>query len=240
MQAFVAAVRFLTRIRLPRGMTAEDVDFAAAKIFFPAVGLVIGAILASVYWLMAAAGMWIAAVCVLVAWVWVTGALHLDGLGDVADGLGAAHGKPERFFEVLKDPHVGSFAVVAIALQLAAKLVFVAHLPAMAVSLWALLLIPAWARWGVLVWSGTLPPLQPGLGQAVAAQASWLPAIAWALGLGLASAVLAPPLLVSVAIVVAIAGYWRWRLGGITGDCLGASVEVTEALALLAVVLLSV
>src|SRR3546814_16484975 len=59
----------------------------------------------------------------LIRWVAVTGALHLDGRGDIADGSGAAHKDRERLLAVLGDPHAGSFAVVAIALQLIAKLV---------------------------------------------------------------------------------------------------------------------
>src|SRR4029078_10961647 len=93
---------------------------------------------------------WIVALAVLVAWIWITGALHLDGLGDVADAFGAAHGKPERFIAVLGDPHAGSFAVVAISLQIAAKLVLTAEL-ATGPTAWALVLIPAWARLGTLV-----------------------------------------------------------------------------------------
>ena len=90
---------------------------------------------------------WLAAVLALLVWVWVTGALHIDGLGDVADALGAAHGSPERFLAVLKDPHIGVFGAVAIILQLLLKLVLLAEVMATAHPPWAIVLIPAWARW---------------------------------------------------------------------------------------------
>ncbi|MFM9449620.1 adenosylcobinamide-GDP ribazoletransferase, partial [Streptomyces acidiscabies] len=74
-------------------------------------------------WLGAQRDPWAGALFALVGWVGVTGALHLDGLGDMADAAGAAHGDRARLSAVLADPHIGSFGVVAIALQLLAKLV---------------------------------------------------------------------------------------------------------------------
>ena len=96
--------------------------------------------------------------------MWVTGGLHLDGLVDVADALGAAHRSPERFLEVLRDPHVGAFGVMAIALQLIAKVVLLQRSPARR-RLAAVVLIAAWARWGASVWSACLPPLTTGTGE---------------------------------------------------------------------------
>jgi len=90
--------------------------------------------------------------------------LHLDGLADVADALGAAHRSPERFIEVLRDPHIGAYGTMAIVLQLVAKLVLLAAIarpPALA----AVVLIAAWARWGALVWGTFLPPLARGSGE---------------------------------------------------------------------------
>jgi adenosylcobinamide-GDP ribazoletransferase len=237
MRGLPAALRFLTRIPIPHAAGAERDDLAAARPWFPLAGLVIGVALAATHYAARGQDAWIAALAVLLVWVWITGALHLDGLGDVADALGAAHGDRERFYRVLADPHAGSFAVTAIALQIAAKLVLLAHQP-VAAPVWPLLLVPAWARWGVLVWSGTLRALKPGLGAAISAEPSWIATIVWALILGIATAATAPALLAVMLIVPALAVYWRWRLGGMTGDCLGAGVEVTETLLLAAVVLL--
>jgi adenosylcobinamide-GDP ribazoletransferase len=208
-------------------------DLARSAIWFPAAGLVIGVLLALAMRLFHGSGSWVAALAVLVVWIVVTGALHLDGLGDVADALGASHGKPERFVQVLGDPHAGSFAVVAIGLQIAAKLVLIAHLPLM-MAPWALILIPAWARWGTLICSKTLLSLKPGLGASVANSVGW-PVIAfWGVLLAIAALLGARPTLLALIVVPLIAFYWQWRLGGITGDCLGASVEVTETLLLFA------
>jgi len=228
---FWIALQFLTRLPTPRIDDSKTDDLARAAVWFPAAGLVIGILLALVLRIFESSESGVGALAVLVIWIWITGALHFDGLGDVADAFGAAHGKPERFIEVLGDPHAGSFAVVAIALQIAAKLVLLALLPP-SLALWALILIPAWARWGTLVCSKTLLSLKPGLGASVSNSVGWPVIAVWGIVLAIAALIGAPPTLLALVIVPVVAFYWQWRLGGITGDCLGASIEVTETLLL--------
>ena len=230
LRGLILAFQFLTRLPVPR-VDVEPQELARTAVWFPVVGLVIGVVLALAMLLGAMISPWIAALAGLLVWVWITGGLHLDGLADVSDALGAAHGDRERFHEVLKDPHVGSFGVIALVLQLLAKLVLLAQLPA-GVVVPALLLLPAWARWGPMVWTLTVPPLSEGLGSRFRDGQDWRPAAGYAAVLALASVWLAPLLLAALAIVPLIALYWRRRLGGMTGDCHGASVEVTETLLL--------
>ncbi|WP_257169119.1 adenosylcobinamide-GDP ribazoletransferase [Bradyrhizobium sp. SRS-191] len=233
---FWIALQFLTRLPTPRVADSRPDDLARASIWFPAAGLVIGACLAILARVLQSADPWIVALAVLVGWIWITGALHLDGLGDVADAFGASHGKPERFVVVLGDPHAGSFAVVAIALQIVVKLVLIAEL-ATGPTAWALLLIPAWARLGTLVCTETLLSLKPGLGASVSNGVGWNVIIGWGGLLAIGALVGAVPTLIAILLIPAIAFYWQWRLGGITGDCHGASIEVTETLLLAACVL---
>jgi adenosylcobinamide-GDP ribazoletransferase len=232
-RGFWIALQFLTRLPTPRIVNGKADDLARAATWFPAAGLVVGICLALVLRIFHGDDPWVGALAVLAIWIWITGALHLDGLGDVADAFGAAHGAPDRFIQVLGDPHAGSFAVVAIALQIAAKLVLLAHLPP-SLAIWALILIPAWARWGTLICSKTLLSLKPGLGASVSNSVGWPAILIWGLALAIAALVGAKPTLLALVIVPAIAFYWQWRLGGITGDCLGASIELTETLLLLA------
>jgi adenosylcobinamide-GDP ribazoletransferase len=229
----VVAMQFLTRIPVPQLAGIDLADLSRSAVFFPAVGVVIGLCVTVGMLIGDMVNPVVAGLGGLLVWVVITGGLHLDGLGDVADAFGAAHHQPERFRAVLHDPHTGSFAVIAIVMQIAAKLVLLASV-AMAANVWALVLVPAWARWGALVWGRMLRPLWPGTGENFAAQIGWRSIAAWEIALVIASAWIAPMLLSAIVIVPLVVVFWRWRLGGMTGDCLGASIEVTESLLLAA------
>ena len=241
LRGLILAVQFLTRIPTPQIADLDPRDLSRSAIYFPLVGLIIGAALLLAFAVGGVAGINVGALFVLITWVWITGGLHLDGLGDIADAFGAAHSRPERFHEVLKDPHTGSFAVIAITLLLIAKFVLLAELVGEAMP-WGLLLVPAWARWATLVWSRMVPPLQSGppmqsgMAERFAWEIEWSSIVTWGAALIAASLYLAPNLLMALTVVVAGTYYWRWRLGGITGDGLGASIEVMECVLLLALV----
>jgi adenosylcobinamide-GDP ribazoletransferase len=234
MKRFVIALQFLTRLSTPR-VGGDAVDFAASMRWFPAVGLVIGLIVTGAAWLGLRIDPWTAALAALTAWVLVTGALHLDGLGDLADGCGAAHGDRSRLLAVMADPHVGSFGVVAIGLQLLAKLVLLHALIAFA-PLWCLIAIPFAARIGPLVWTRWLPPLHAGLGARFAGMVRARDWIGWTTVL-LAGAVVAPGLLAALLLIPAFALWLRRAIGGISGDGHGAGIELVETGLLLASVI---
>lgn len=233
----ILAFQFLTRLPTPQVREFRDDDLTRSAVYHPVVGIAIGLLLALPLWALDDRP-WLAAVLALALWTWVTGALHLDGLSDVADAMGAAHRDPERFLAVLKDPHIGVFGAVTLVMQLLLKLVLLAEL---AGSAWwsGIVLLPAWARWGTLWWSRRLPPIQEA---GMAERFSWKLGLAavwlWAVALS-ALSLLAPPLLVALVLVPLIGLYWKRRLGGISGDCLGASIEAMETLLLLALVLAS-
>jgi adenosylcobinamide-GDP ribazoletransferase len=254
MRAFLLALQFLTRIPTPQVDDFRPEDLSRSAIWFPFVGAMIGGVVAAALALGALVDPWLGALAGLMVWVWITGALHLDGLADLADALGASHRDPRRFLEVLRDPHVGAFAVIAIVLVLVAKLVLLALVAkALADAIWvargvtqpfaaelatplaALALVPAWARFGAVVWAQTLPPLASGSGERFAWCTRGASLVVWAAALLAGAVWLFPPL---AAAPVAIVLWWmflRRRLGGMTGDALGAGVEVCET-ALLAVV----
>lgn len=234
MKTLIVALGFLTRLPMPR-VDADEADFAAAIRLYPVVGLVIGVIVAGAGWLGAQVDPWTGALAALVAWVWATGALHLDGLADLSDGLGAAHGDRSRLLSVMADPHIGSFGVVALAMQLIAKLVL---LHALAPGAWPMVaLIPAAARVGPLVWARMLPPLRPGGLSAMVTQAVRpVDMIGWTLA-ALALGLLYPPLATAPLVIVALSLWFRRKLGGVTGDVHGAGIELTETALILAAVL---
>jgi cobalamin 5'-phosphate synthase/cobalamin synthase len=244
MGAFLAALQFLSTLPVPGTRDLRDVDWGRATAWYPAVGLVLGAILAGLDWVLGRVLPETVAVAVLlVAWVGLSGALHLDGFVDCCDAL-LVPASRERRLEILRDVHVGTFGVVGVVLLLLLKYTALATLVD-GNRLPALLLIPTLARWGmagaVLLYQYARPG--PGLGRlaktgaggtqlAVATGSTLLvTGLAWALGLGWAAAGL---LALVLGTVLASAGWIRSKLGGLTGDAYGAICEVGETVCLLA------
>lgn len=233
-RGFIVAAQFLTRLPMPTLENYSPDDAAASTKWYPLIGLIIGIVIVLVHVGGQRYSPWLGPLGALLVWIWMTGALHLDGLADTADGLGAAHGDPTRFLEVTRDPRVGSFGVIALVAVLLSKLVLLASVPT---PFAVVALIPAWARWGPLVWRHLVPPLGDGRGSDFSKTPDWTwPAIS-GVALGALSLWFAPALLVALLIVPAFVLYWRSRLGGMSGDCHGASIEVTEVGLLAAVVM---
>lgn len=235
MRGLRLAMQFLTRVPVPAVHDFSPEELSRSSAWFPFVGLVIGAVVGFILLLCLHRSATLGAAVALLAWVWMTGALHLDGLADLSDALAAAHRDSQRFFTVLADPHLGAFGVVSIVLMLILKLTGLTQLSAGALI--AFPLIPAWARLGPLAWSRWLKPLKPGHGERFAwhLHVGWI--VFWAVLLLATSAVFAPVLCIA-PIVIAAWGVWlKWRLGGTTGDCLGAGVEITEVVLLYALAL---
>ena len=227
----ILALQFLTRLPTPQVRDFRPEDLSRSAVWFPAVGVVVGALVAAAVWLGGAREPWLGALLGTLVWTWVTGALHIDGLADLADALGAGHARPERIREVLADPRCGSFAVVAIVLQLAVKLVAL-HVVARAGFAWSIVWICAAARLGPLYWVRALPPFAPGSGERFAWHIPPAALTGWGLALGILALANPPLLLTAVAIFL-----WRLflarALGGQTGDALGAGIEIVESVGVL-------
>ncbi|MFP5435788.1 MAG: adenosylcobinamide-GDP ribazoletransferase [Alphaproteobacteria bacterium] len=234
MKGLIIALQFMTRLPMPR-VTASAQDFARSMRCFPVVGLILGALIAAACGAGARIDPWVGALLGLIAWVGLTGALHLDGLGDMADAAGAAHKDRDRLRAVLSDPHVGSFGVVAIALQLIAKLVLL-HTLVDRTLLPALVLIPFAARIAPLWWTRLLPPLHEGLGTAFRGAVRPVDLALWA-AVWLLACWWVPGLLAAPMLMLGWGVWLRQRIGGISGDGHGAGIELVESGLLLAVLL---
>ncbi len=232
MKLLLLAIGFLTRLPVPL-VRASAADVAATIRFYPVAGLLVGAIVAAAGALGGLVDPWISALAALAAWCWITGGLHLDGLADLADGLGAAHGDRTRLLAVMADPHLGSFGVVALVVQLLAKLVLLHALAP--VGWWPPIAAAAAARLGPLAWARWLKPLKPGLGASVAGAVRLRDLAGWAAALAGAS-VLLPPLAAAPPLIAGYALWLRRRIGGVTGDAHGAGIELVETGLLLALV----
>lgn len=235
MKGAILALQFMTRLPIP-AIKATNGDYGKAIRWFPLAGTVVGATVAGAGWLGTLRDPALGALLALVTWVALTGALHLDGLGDIADAVGAAHREPSRIRAVLDDPHLGSFGVTAIVLQLVAKLVLL-WLAMKAGQFAPLALVPVLGRIGPLAWAKVLPPLHEGIGTLFRQGAS-LPACGlWLLAWAICAISIQPFLLIAMPAIVLWPIWLRARIGGISGDGHGAGIELVETFALLAMVL---
>lgn len=246
MKAFRLALTFLTVLPAGPAVSAEQpqATFSASRAYFPMVGLLLGALTAGLDVLLRLAlPPTLTAALLLVALTVATRAFHIEGFLDACDGLLGGQ-TPERRLEIMRDPHVGAFAVVGGVCLVLTKWGSLAALPP-TLRLPVLLLFPCLSRWGMTLVMGLFPyaryqglgvAFDPGHGrwQLVAAAATALAAGALlAGGLGLA--------LVAVATGVAwLLGLWMRRLlGGLTGDTYGAINELVEVVVLVLAVALS-
>jgi adenosylcobinamide-GDP ribazoletransferase len=208
--------------------------------WFPAVGLLLGAGLGALWW--GAAELWpllVAAVVVVVADLAVTGLLHVDGLADTADGLLPPVPSRERRLEIMADPAVGAFGVTAVVAVLVARVAGVAVLePDVLVlgGLWCA------SRTMMAVVATSLPYRGGGLAAAFLGEDRTTTRVAVALvglpaaGVCLAVAAGVPGLVALAGLVLtalALAGLASRRLGGFTGDVLGALCLCGETVGLL-------
>ncbi|BCS55223.1 adenosylcobinamide-GDP ribazoletransferase [Geobacter sp. SVR] len=238
MRLYLIAMQFLTIIPLPFDTRCQKEDLGRATALFPLAGLTIGVLLAGLNWLIAARlPRPLADALLITALTVITGALHLDGLADVCDGL-AARGSRERFLTIMKDSHVGAAGAVAVALGLLLK--------------WqALLAVPAELKWQALLFFPILSRFcqvqtivraraarSDGLGSAFADTAD-MGRIVIAAGITLAAAwlLMGPKGLATLALLALLTWLLRiWshrRLGGITGDVIGCINELNEIVALI-------
>ncbi|MFP5456130.1 MAG: adenosylcobinamide-GDP ribazoletransferase [Alphaproteobacteria bacterium] len=233
MKGLLAALLFMTRLPLPKRM-ARAADFDCLMPWLPAAGLVVGLPVIAVGFLLSPHDPWIAALVALLVWIGTTGALHLDGLADVVDGLGAAHGDPVRLSKVMADPHIGSFGVVAIGAQIATKLVLL-HAAIGREDWLTLLLVPVAARIGPIFWTLSLSPLHGGLASGLRSATKARHLLMWLGLLGLCS-IFAPVLLAALPALFVWHMFVARKLGGISGDSHGAGIELTESWLLFCVV----
>lgn len=236
-RSFVTAFSFLSRIPVPL-VKVDNQALGGAVAFFPLVGLAIGGVLFGVG--KGAAPFLsplVTAFLITLAWAWITGALHLDGLADTFDGLAGGRGDRTRTLEIMRDSRIGTHGAVALVLLLLGKVILTAEL--VGTQTQVLWLIPVAARAAVVPAIAWFPYARlDGLGRAMHDHAGATSVLvaqvflhATLLWVGLAHW---PPVAAAFG-VTALASVWFARkLGGLTGDTYGACIELAEAAALLA------
>ena len=242
---FWIALQFLTIVPSPFHRQPEAKDIASALVYFPIVGLLIGAVLFAANWGLAeilpqaAAG-----VLTLALWVFIGGAMHLDGLVDTCDGL--TGDTAERRLKIMADSHAGAYGIVSAIILLLVKYTAIVSLP----EIWrleAFLLVPMLGSWAMVLAVFAFPYargkgglgyyFKSGAGKYRFALATLLMLAASIVVLGWQGLAMAA---VAFIIVMAIGWFFKSRLGGLTGDVYGATKEITEALVFLLVPVVAV
>jgi cobalamin 5'-phosphate synthase/cobalamin synthase len=230
----LAAISFLTAI--PAGRSAFDAkDIARSTRWFPLIGAMLGAVYVGVLRLFAP---WfpasIVAILIVLAEALITGGLHMDGLADTADGLGGGR-TPEDALRIMRDHAVGSYGAIALIMVILIKAAAISILIERHEAERYLFVAPTLGRWATVFLGCMLPYARPGsavsnqigkielaiatiMTACVSAAAGWRGAACAAIGLSASS----------------VCGlFYKRKIGGVTGDTLGAAVEITEALTLL-------
>lgn len=248
-----ACLRFYSRLPVPRLPWEADPhrtpDFTRAPRVLPLAGLILAlpaALTLAVAWGIGL-GPFLAATLAVTVGVLTTGALHEDGLADVADGFGGG-ASVERRLEIMRDGRIGAYGGVTLVLALALRIGALATLLDRTgfAAATALLLAAVLSRIAALAPMALLPPARPG-GLSASVGRPGRTTLATALSIGLGLALLALPFglsLLGVAVMIALAALaasavtWiaHRKIGGQTGDVIGACQQVAEIAALLGLV----
>jgi adenosylcobinamide-GDP ribazoletransferase len=235
---FTSALQFLTRIPVPSEPYKVD-SLARSVKFFPLVGAVVGGSAALLNLLLAPhLPRAIAALLVVIYLVMVTGCLQEDGLADVADGFGGGRDRTQILL-ILRDSRIGSYGATALALSLLGRVLLISSLPLATVAPY-LISAHLLCRWTVLPLSYFLPAARPSSPEGFngqGARIASLTSIGTLIGGTLFAFALTACLLrrhailpiICVMVLTLLAGlYYKRRIGGITGDCFGATMQLAE------------
>ena len=237
---FILALQFLTVATVWPRFRVEDDDLPGSMAFYPLVGLALGLALA---WANRLMGFWppvLADAMTVALGVALTRGLHLEGLADTADGLGSGV-TTERALEIMKDSRSGSFAIMAVALDLLLRWAALMALPGF-LKFQALILAPVLSRWAMVAAAYHTPYARPGQGGLARPFTDGLTSM-HLMGAGLTALFICGFVLFikggflwAGATLFALAVRWFYvrRVGGITGDLLGALNEMAELGLLLA------
>jgi adenosylcobinamide-GDP ribazoletransferase len=233
------AISFLTILPVGPADPAASTDIAASFGWFPLVGFGIGLTLCAVDWLLASMfGDALRAVLVVLILTVLTGALHLDGVADTADALGAGHNR-ERALEILRDSRIGSFGTIALFFVLGLKLIAISG--AGGSQRYAMLYIaPGLGRWAMVALASGLDYLRAeGVGTAMLSRdrrrnlrVATITTVVALVPVMMLHALRA--CLITAAVTLALRAFYRRWLGGVTGDLIGAAGELVETAVLIA------
>lgn len=232
------ALGFLTALPV-RADAPQPGDLGRAAIWFPLIGFGLGALLALAHLAFSLLFSSLLSAALTVAlWAAITGGLHLDGLADCCDGLFAS-ATPERRLEIMRDPRLGAFGAIGLTLFIILKILAVASSPQFPIVPFTLAAVIS--RWLILL-VAPQPSARPGGMGAEFARGLTIPVVALAALAPLAFLItggvlgawrLLIAILLAHLVALTVIAFARARLGGVTGDVFGLTVEITELVTLL-------
>lgn len=239
LRLFFIALQFFTRVPIPRWVGFDPAWLQQSSRYFPLVGVAVGAVAGAVYW--AASLLWpapAAAILSTAATIYLTGAFHEDGFADMCDGFGGGLTRA-RVMEIMKDSRIGTYGAVALVLMLALKITVLASMD-LRTALAALLLAHPLSRLAAASLirhleyardEGKAKPLAQHMSAgefAIGAACVALPALLIGLTGALTWMRICAALAASIAVAIWLGAKGQRRIGGYTGDCLGAVQQVSE------------
>jgi adenosylcobinamide-GDP ribazoletransferase len=245
LRSAIAAFSFMTAVPVGRRAAIADADLRHGMVLFPLIGALVGAAMGLVAWgavqvlpTVPAAVLGVATGAIL------TGAMHLDGLADTADGVGAALAERDPAPPMV-DPRLGTFGGVALGLDLLLKVSVLSALVGAGGFPWEAVAAGALGRGSILALAVALPYAGPPEGAG-----TWTGSpdrrrsavglvIAGAIGVAITGTRFAAMLAASTAVCMLVGRWSRRHLAGMRGDTFGAAAELTETLALTAALAVS-
>jgi len=242
--SFLLALKFLTSIPILRRREVSPQELGRSIAYFPAIGIIIGLLLAGLNWLLTfILPPAVVNVLLVTFLVVITGALHLDGLVDTCDGI-AGHKTTEERLKVMRDSRAGGFGIIGVCCLLLVKFIALNSVPE-DMKMATLILMPTLSRW-IVVWAVFAYPYarKTGLGKVFKEEANLkrfilatLTALAAALVLGRLYGFII--MLLIWLISWAVAAYLKRKFAGLTGDNYGAINEVAEVSVLILIIILA-
>jgi cobalamin 5'-phosphate synthase/cobalamin synthase len=235
-RALLTAFAFLTRIPVPGAASFDGDDVARSAEWFPLVGMVLGGMysVAALVFRNHLPSLVCAALLILLD-VLLTGALHFDGLADTADGFGGGKSIEDKL-RIMRDHVIGSYGGVALALVVVLKVSAYSVILKQGDWLKVLVLIPGLGRWSILLMTAALPYARqsPSAIQGMGRRSLVFGSVLMLAGTGVALSMRG---WIAMAVVMAVSAgfglYCKRQIRGITGDTLGANLQLCESAALL-------
>ncbi len=222
-------ITFLTRIPVKYPYEYRDEDFIKGITFMPLIGLLIGIILWGISFSSYNIDKTVVSLLIWTVYIWVTGALHFDGLADTVDGIFSNRDRG-RMLEIMKDSRIGAFGVLSIFFVLSFNIVLTNH-----IEYKLLLLLPVVGRsCAVLACSLSTYVREEGIGKGFIENSGLKEGIISVVYLIVLGILINYKLLLSIMFILAftfyMTRYFKKKLGGITGDSIGFFIEITQTL----------